>query len=81
MTSGPTSPPSRRRGETLGAIGGALVGGAVSSLVYVLMNPVLERSSGLLRETQGLLWSAIPVCTVLGAVLGRAVVRRRSKHP
>jgi len=58
---------------------GAVVGFGVSSLVYVLVNPLLERSSGLLRETQGLLWSTVPVLTVVGAVLGRALVRRRTR--
>jgi len=62
----------------LGALAGALVGFGVSSAVYVLVNPLLERSSGLLRETQGLLWSAVPVLTVLGAVLGRRIAQRRA---
>ncbi len=56
---------------------GALVGFGTSSFVYVLVNPLLERSSGLLRETQGLLWSCIPALTILGAVLGHRIAQRR----
>jgi hypothetical protein len=57
---------------------GALTGFGVSSMVYVLVNPLLERSSGLLRETQGLLWSTVPVLTVAGAVLGHRIARGRT---
>ncbi len=60
-----------------GAIAGALVGLGVSSLVYGLLNPLLEKSGGLLRETQGLLWSLVPVMTALGALVGHRVSRRR----
>lgn len=60
-----------------GSIVGALVGFTLSSLVYVLVNPTLERSGGLLRETQGLLWSCVPVLTALGALVGHRISRRR----
>ncbi|MBW4078222.1 MAG: hypothetical protein HIU84_06885 [Acidobacteria bacterium] len=73
------SHPARHNGDLIGAVLGALVGGGASSLIYVLVNPVLERSSGLLRETQGLLWSTVPVCTILGALMGRAIARRRHR--
>lgn len=56
---------------------GALVGFGASSLVYQVVNPLLEKSSGLVRETQGLVWSCIPVVTVLGAVLGHRFAQRR----
>ena len=67
---------TRRKVVLLSSILGALIGGGVSSTIYVLVNPVLERSGGLLRETQGLLWSTIPVCTLFGALLARAIARR-----
>jgi len=73
--------PGRGRNQRtlfLGALVGALIGFGVSSVTYMLVNPLLERSGGLLRETQGLLWSTVLVLTVLGAVLGRWIVRRRT---
>ena len=81
LVSGPRAPGSRRRGNSLPVMIGALFGGGLSSAVYFLVNPMLERSSGLVRETQGMLWSAIPVCTVLGAIVARAIVRGHSKRP
>ena len=65
------------RREISGTILGALAGFAVSSVAYVLVNPVLERSGGLLRETQGLLWSLVPVIAIMGAMLGSRVGKRR----
>lgn len=44
---------------------------------YTLVNPVLEASEGLLRETQGLLWNLVPLLTLLGGVAGYLVGRRR----
>lgn len=74
-------PARNQRNVFIGALVGALVGLGVSSAVYALVNPLLERSSGLLRETQGLLWSTVPVVTILGAVLGRWIMRRRTGQP
>ncbi|HUX04825.1 MAG TPA: hypothetical protein VMV53_07990 [Acidimicrobiales bacterium] len=76
------SDPRARRVHTrakviIGTLIGALIGLGVSSGTYALVNPVLERSSGLLRETQGLLWSSVPVLTALGAVLGRWMAKGR----
>lgn len=65
------------RRDVAGALLGALVGLVASTSLYLWLNPVLERSSGLLRETQGFLWSAIPILTALGALAGRALARRR----
>ena len=59
------------------AVAGGLLGFAVGSVVYLVMNPVLEQSSGLLRETQGLLWNLVPLLTLVGIALGVWVVRRR----
>lgn len=76
----PRSNARRRRARIiLGTVGGSLIGLGVSTLTYVLVNPILERSSGLLRETQGILWSTIPILTALGAVLGRSMARKRSR--
>ncbi len=72
-----SNPRRDRRLEVVAAVLGAFVGFGVSSTIYLLVNPLLERSGGLLRETQGLLWSTVPVLTVLGAVLGHRVARRR----
>jgi H+/Cl- antiporter ClcA len=58
-------------------IGGA-VGLAVATGVYLSLNPVLERSTGLEREMQGLLWNLVPLLTVVGMVLGWWFARRRS---
>jgi H+/Cl- antiporter ClcA len=58
-------------------LGGAL-GLAVATGVYLSLNPVLERSTGLVRETQGLLWNLVPLLTIVGVVLGWWFARRRS---
>lgn len=65
----------------LGAIVGGLLGLAAGFSVYVAVNPVLEESSGLLRETQGLLWNLVPLLTLVGAALGWSVARRRGSGP
>lgn len=58
-------------------LGGAL-GLAVATGAYLSLNPVLERSTGLVREMQGLLWNLVPLLTVVGMVLGWWFARRRS---
>jgi hypothetical protein len=57
--------------------GGAL-GLAGATGVYLGLNPVLEESTGLAREMQGMLWNLVPLSTVLGMVLGWWFARRRS---
>lgn len=61
--------------------GSVLLGGAlglvVGSTVYLSVNPVLERSPGLVRELQGMLWNLVPLLTVAGMVLGWWLARRR----
>lgn len=75
------SPPPPRSGSDprwlWGALGGGVVGFAVAFVIYQLITPVLEASTGLVRELQGFSWSLIPVLTLLGAVLGGALVSRR----
>ena len=71
-------------GLVLGLLAGAIVGFTVSTVVYVLVGPVLERSEGLVREAQGLLWNLVPLLTLLGAAAGwwsvAAHRRRRARH-
>lgn len=65
----------------LGAVVGGLLGFAAGSAVYLLLNPVLEESSGLVREMQGLLWNLVPLLTVAGAGLGWWIARRGGNAP
>lgn len=58
-------------------VGGAL-GLAVGTGVYLTLNPVLEASTGLVREMQGMLWNLVPLLTLLGMLLGWWLARRRS---
>ncbi|MGA8248792.1 MAG: hypothetical protein WB797_17930 [Nocardioides sp.] len=58
-------------------IGGAL-GLAVATGIYRFLNPVLEASTGLTREMQGMLWNLVPLLTLLGMLLGWWFARRRS---
>jgi H+/Cl- antiporter ClcA len=57
---------------------GGVLGLAVATGVYLSLNPVLEQSTGLVREMQGMLWNLVPLLTVLGMVLGWWFARRRS---
>lgn len=61
----------------LGAVVGGLLGFAVGSAIYLVLNPLLEESGGLLREMQGLLWNLVPMLTLVGVALGVWGVRRR----
>jgi hypothetical protein len=63
--------------EWIGAALGAILGFAVGAVVYVLLTPTLEASSGILRELQGLSWNLVPGLTVLGAILGWVLASRR----
>lgn len=58
-------------------LGGAL-GLALGAGVYLTLNPVLEESTGLAREMQGLLWNLVPLLTILGMALGWWFARRGS---
>lgn len=62
--------------QVIGSIAGGALGFAVASAIYLTINPMLERSSGWLRETQGLLWNLVPLLTILGLFAGwRLTVR------
>jgi hypothetical protein len=64
---------------TLAIVIGALLGGAVGSLIYLSINPFLEASAGPLRETQGLLWNVVPGLTIVGGVVGWLIFGRPRK--
>jgi hypothetical protein len=74
-----TPPPNPRQGRRWlwGALGGGTIGFAVAFVAYQLLTPVLEASTGLLRELQGFSWNLVPVLTLLGAVFGGALLSRR----
>ncbi len=64
-----------------GALGGGAIGFALASTIYLLVTPVLEASTGLLREMQGLSWNLVPALTVLGMVAGALLIGRRRRRP
>lgn len=80
-----TPPTPQRRGARLNWLWGALAGGAVgfalASTIYLLITPVLEASTGLLREMQGLSWNLVPLLTLLGIVAGGLLAARRARRP
>jgi len=82
MTQVPPTPP--RPGSGLGWLWGALGGGAIgftlASIIYLLITPMLEASTGLVRELQGLSWNLVPALTVLGAVLGGILIGARRRR-
>lgn len=55
----------------MSTIVGAVAAFAVTFLLYLWLNPILEARSDWLREMQGFLWSLIPVGTLVGALVGR----------
>ena len=57
--------------RTMSTILGAVAAFAVTVLLYLWLNPILEARSDWLREMQGFLWSSIPVGTLVGALVGR----------
>lgn len=79
-----TPAPQRRRGSGLGWLWGALAGGAIgfalASVIYLLITPVLEESTGWVRELQGLSWNLVPALTLVGAVLGGVLMAARRRR-
>lgn len=82
MDQTPATP--RRPGSGLswvwGALGGGAIGFAVASMIYLAITPLLEASTGLVRELQGLSWNLVPALTVIGAVLGGILIRARRRR-
>lgn len=74
--------PVARLGWLWGMLSGAAIGLAVGVLAYLILTPVLEASTGLVRELQGLVWNLVPTLTVLGGagggVIGWRLSRRRN---
>lgn len=68
------------RSSLFGGVVGAAVGFGLSSVIYRLLNPVLEDSSGWVRELQGLLWNLVPLLTIAGASLGAWAVGTHSRR-
>lgn len=64
----------------IGMLVGAAAGFGLGGAVYVLVNPVLEQSSGLVRELQGALWNLVPLLTVVGGVLGWWLIAVRARR-
>jgi hypothetical protein len=62
-------------------LAGGAFGFVLGAGVYLAVNPILERSTGLVRETQGMLWNLVPLLTVIGMMLGWWFARRRSACP
>lgn len=78
MNQTPPSPqrPGPRSRRLWAALGGAVIGFAVAAVFYVPITPVLEASTGWVRELQGLSWNLVPGLTVLGAVTGWVLAGR-----
>lgn len=73
----PSSRPRKpRRRRLWAALAGAAIGFAIAAVFYVQITPVLEASTGWVRELQGLSWNLVPGLTVLGAVTGWVLAGR-----
>ncbi len=59
------------------ALAGAVLGLALGSGLYLIVNPILERASGGVQELQGLLWNVVPGLMAVGAVVGWRTGNRR----
>jgi hypothetical protein len=64
---------TRRLAPLWGALVGAAAGGAVGVGVYLLLAPVLEASSGWIRELQGFSWNLVPGLLIVGALVGGGI--------
>jgi hypothetical protein len=58
-----------------------VIGFALGSFAYLMITPVLEASTGWIRELQGLSWNLVPGLTVLGAGGGALLLGRRRRQP
>jgi len=67
-------------GAGLATAAGGAVGFGLGAVIYLLVTPVLEDSSGLVRELQGLLWNLVPLLTAVGALAGWWLHARRPRR-
>jgi hypothetical protein len=49
---------------------GAAIGLGVGAAIYLWLAPILEDSSGLVRELQGMVWNLVPLLTIGGSLAG-----------
>lgn len=56
-----------------GALIGALLGFGTGAIAYLAITPILEASTGWVRELQGLSWNLVPGLTVGGVIVGLLV--------
>ena len=62
-------------------VAGAIVGFALTFLLYTWLNPILEARTDWMRELQGLLFTTVPLSTVAGAAVGWAVSGPKNRTP
>lgn len=70
QSSSPSPKGSQFRRRLLAGVAGAVVGFALAFTFYLLITPVLEASTGVIRELQGLVWNLVPALTLLGGIAG-----------
>ena len=74
----------RRRNQVrrvAAAAAGAAVGFGLTYLLYTWLNPILEARTDWIRELQGLLFTTVPLSTVVGAAVGWFLSRPRHRAP
>jgi len=75
MNAKPTPPRHKARsGWPWGALIGGSLGFALGWGLYSFATPILESTTGLARELQGLAWNLVPALTIVGAILGGLLV-------
>lgn len=80
QSSSPAPKGGQSRRRLLAGFAGAAVGFAVAFTFYLLITPVLEASTGLIRELQGLTWNLVPALTLLGGIAGWLLSGSRSQR-
>jgi hypothetical protein len=67
--------------RVVATVAGAIVGFALTYLLYTWLNPILEARTDWIRELQGLLFTTVPVGTVIGAAVGWVLSRPKHRTP